>query len=216
MKSVSKPLLLAAILFFSAMPLLAQKSAALSDEEEDKLRDAQDPGERIKVYLEIARARLSRFENFRNRPADSPYDIGKYLDDVMGQYILVDDELKNWISTQYENNGDMRAGLRALLDEGPKQLDELRHIQQTPDAFASRYAETLRDAIRDLDDTLSGASKAFAEQEKKFGELKRQEKASQQEAKREEKEQEKRLKKERKLQKREQKHAPPSDSDEDD
>ena len=88
----------------------------------------------------------------------------------------MDDELKDWIEYQFGRTSDMRSGLRALLERGPRQLEQLRQVQQSPDAFASDYASSLRDAIDDLSDTLDGAAKALAEQEKKFGELKREEK----------------------------------------
>src|SRR5215831_17683741 len=163
--------------------ILAQKEAALSEEEQDKLREEQDPGRRIELYLEFAQDRLGQFDQFRQKPADSKYDAGGYLDKLLGQYIALQDELKNWIQYQYDHQGDMRKGLRTLLDRGPQQLDELRHIQEEPGPFVSDYRESLRDAIDNLTDILDGATTALNSQQKKFGELKRQEKVDEQQAK---------------------------------
>jgi hypothetical protein len=181
------------------------KRAALSEAEVDKLRDTQDPGERIKVYLDFMQTRLTTFDGFRSRPVNPEYRVGKYLDEVLAQYIELDDELKDWIQYQYNRQADMRAGLRALLDTGPKQLDELRHVRQTPDPYYARYSDTLQDAIADVEDTLDGASKAMAGQVKALGELKEKEKESARASKQALNEEKKQLKQERKLAKKEEK-----------
>jgi hypothetical protein len=191
------------------------KKSVLTDDEEDKLREEQDPAKRIELYLAFAQDRLDRFVNFRSKPADPNYDTGEYLDRLLGEYVAVEDELKDWIEYQYGRTGDMRAGLRALLDRGPRQLEQLRQVQQAPDAFARDYASSLRDAIDDVTDTLDGASKALADQEKKYGELKREAKADARAAKEREKEEKKRTKDEKKLRKREQKRGNPTESDDD-
>ena len=189
------------------------KGDFLTEEEEDKVREAQDPSDRIKLYLEIEQIRLDRFETFRANPAESKYDNGGFLDHLLGQYVSVTDELKNWIEDQYDRNGDMRAGLHALLDAGPKQLEQLRRIQQTPDAYAADYKISLKDAIDDLTDTLDGGTKALADQEKKFGAMKREEKEEAQAAKVREKEEKKRTKEEKKIRKKEKKSGVPTDAD---
>ncbi len=203
-----------ALLGAAAGFLPGQKTDFLSEEEQNKLREAQDASERIEVYLAFAQARLGRFEGFREKPADPKYDNGAYLDSLLGEYISLDDELKNWIDFQHQRNGDMRRGLRALLERGPQQLEQLRHIQQTPDAYASDYKESLREAIEDLSDTLDGAAKALTEQGKKFAEIKREEKSAARTAKERRKEEEKRSKEEKKLRKREHKRGVPGESDE--
>ncbi|PYU92696.1 MAG: hypothetical protein DMG26_03965 [Acidobacteria bacterium] len=194
---------------------LQTKKSVLTNDEDDKLREEQDPAKRIELYLAFAQDRLDRFVNFRSKPADPNYDTGEYLDRLLGEYIAVDDELKDWIEYQYGRTGDMRAGLHALLERGPRQLEQLRQVQESPDAFAHDYASSLRDAIDDLTDTLDGASKALADQEKKFGELKREAKADARAAKEREKEEKKRTKEEKKLRKREQKRGNPTESDDD-
>ncbi|MGH9378487.1 MAG: hypothetical protein ACRD1I_06790 [Terriglobia bacterium] len=190
-----------------------QQRAALSATEVDKLRDTQDPTERIKVYLGLMQARLTTFESYRSRPADPQYRTGKFLNEVLGQYIDLDDELKDWIQFQYNRSGDMRGGLHALLDRAPHQLQELQHAQQTPDPFVAKYSDTLQDAVADLEDTLNGATSALNSQEKKLGELKRNEKVAKKASQSEIKEEKKRIKEEEKIRKREEnKNQRPSGS----
>lgn len=189
-----------------AAPVMeAQQKASLSESEVDKLRDTQDPGERIKLYIDFMQTRLLTFENYRSRPVDPQYRVGKFLNEVLGQYVDLDDELKSWIQFQYSRDGDMRGGLRDLLDRAPHQLEELKHAQQTPDPYAAKYAENLANAIADLEDTLDGATTAYSGQVKKFGELKQAQKEEKKAAQSEAKEEKKRIREEQKLRKKEQK-----------
>jgi hypothetical protein len=202
-----------ATLALSAGSARAQKPDFLTDEEQDKLRDAQDPAKRIELYLAFSQARLERFQNFISTPADPSYDNGAYLDALLGEVIDVNDELKNWIDTQYERKGDMRGGLRKLLSLTPREIEDLRRIDKTPGPYGSAFQHTLREAIDDLSDTLDGATKALAEQDKVFAEEKREEKASARDIKERRKEEEKRTKEEQKLRKREHQKGVPAESD---
>jgi hypothetical protein len=216
LKVESKAMLVFALLMSLTAPgmtALAQKPDYVSDDEEDKIRDAQDPSERIEVYLTLAQSRLDRIAEFRSKPMDPQYDNGAYIDRLLDQYISITDELKNWIQDQYDRRGDMRKGLRKVLELGPKQLNDLRRIQESPDAYAADYAKSLRDAKDDFADALDGATKALAGQVKLFGELKRDEKAEAQSEKARIKEEKKRSKEEEKLRKKERKQNPPSDND---
>jgi hypothetical protein len=215
MSLTGRTAMLVLVLLLAPSPWLrAQTGATLSEAEETSVREAQDPGERIVVYLGFLQARLDRFEAYRKKPASGPYDYGAYLDDVLLEYLALNDELKNWIQYQYRENRDMRRGLRALLERGPQQLVALRQIQQSPDAHAPRYADSLRDSIDQLSDTLDGATRALADQEKKFAQMKLDEKAELKMAKERAKEEAKRAKQEKKLRKRLGKGKVPGESDE--
>jgi len=215
MSLTGRTAMLVLVLLLAPNPWLrAQTGATLSEAEENRVREAQDPGERIVVYLDFLQARLDRFEAYRKKPASGPYDYGAYLDDVLLEYLALNDELKNWIQYQYRENRDMRRGLRALLERGPQQLVALRQIQQSPDAHAPRYADSLRDSIDQLSDTLDGATRALADQEKKFAQMKRDEKAELKMAKERAKEEAKRTKQEKKLRKQLGKGKVPGESDE--
>jgi hypothetical protein len=196
-----------------AMTALAQKPDYISDEEEDKIREAQEPSDRIELYLTLAQSRLDRIEEFRSKPMDPQYDNGAYIDHLLDEYISLTDDLKNWIQDQHDHRGDMRKGLRKVLEMGPKQLNDLQRIQASPDAYAADYVKSLGDAKDDLTDALDGATKALADQVKMFGELK-SEKAEAQSEKERMKEEKKRSKEEEKLRKKERKQAPPADNDE--
>jgi len=192
---------------------LAQKPDYVSDEEEEKIRDAQDPSDRIEVYLTLTQSRLDRIAGFRSNPMDPQYDNGAYMDHLLDQYISLTDEMKNWIQDQYDRQADMRRGLRKALEMGPKQLEDLRRIQASPDPYAANYAKSLRDAQDDFTDALDGATKALADQVKMLGELKQDDKGQAQAEKARTKEEQKRSKEEEKLRKKERKQNPPEDDE---
>jgi hypothetical protein len=195
--------------------LRADDPAALTQEEEDRIRDAQDGSSRIAVYLDVAGARLERFNALRLTPPDPGDPAGRAtaVDQVLGQYIALDDELKRWIEDQYSADHDLRRGLRTLIDVVPKQLALLTQAQQTPDRYAETYRSSLQDAIADLNDTLNGATQALAEQEKKLGQLKREEIAEAKATKQAVKDEKKRQKQEEKLRKKKDQKGVPEDED---
>jgi len=194
--------------------LAGQTGEILTEAEADLLREEQEPARRIEVYLNLTQARLDRFETFRQKPAHPQYDYGGYLEELLVEYIGVNEELKNWIEYQHARGGDMRQGLRALLERGAQQLATLWRIQQSPDEYASDYEQSLKDALDQLTDLLEGGTRALAEQVKKLGELKQQEKEVERLAKQRAKEEAKRAKEERKLRKREGKTRVPAQEDE--
>lgn len=194
--------------------LPAQGQDILSDEEDEKVREAQDPSDRIQAYIEFTQTRLERVDEWRQKPADPQLDVSAYLVKMMDQYISLTDEMKNWIDYQFDRQADMRRGLRKFLEAGPHQLQELHRIQESPGPYAADYRKSLGDAIDDLSDALDGATKALQMQVKKFGESKQEEKADAQAEKVREKDEKKRAKEEKKLRKREEKkHHVPSDED---
>jgi hypothetical protein len=195
---------LLAVIVTATPSLRADDPAALTEEEADRVREAQDPSSRIEVYLEIAGARLERFNSVRLAPPDpsDPTNRAAAVEQVLSQYIAVDDELKAWIEDQFTSGRDMRKGLRTLIDVAPKHLALLTQAQQAPDRYAETYHSSLQEAIADLNDTLNGATQALAEQEKKLGQLKREEVAEAKAAKQAARDEKKRQKEEEKLRKK--------------
>ena len=198
-----------------ALLFSAQKGEILRESEQDQLREEQDPARRIEIYLAIAEDRLATFESYRMKPPDPKYEIGGFLDDLLGEYIGVYDELKNWIEYQYHRDGDMRPGLQALLERAPLQLVRLRSIEQSPDPNAGSYEVSLQDAIDQVSDTLDGATRALAEQQKKFPELKQEKKEAVRLAKERAKEEARKTKEEEKLRKQQGKRRVPGDTPDD-
>lgn len=200
---------------YHSLAWAADKPDFLSDDEVSKVREAQDPSERIELYLTFAQARLERFDDYRNRPPNPDYDIPGYLSTQLDEYIRITDALKNWIEDHYDRREDMRAGLKKFLEVGAQQVDELQHAEESTDPYSAGYRKSLEDALDDFSDALDGATKALSEQSKLFGELKAEEKTDDQTIKVRAKEEKKLSKEENRLRKKEHEKGPPTDPDED-
>ena len=183
---------------FAAVPSAAQKRATLNELEEDRVREAQDPSERIEVYMDLLDLRLARFDEARQQPVDPKYDQARFLHELLDEYIYLNDELKTWIEDHYGRDDDMRIGLRKLIERAPKQLLALRTLQQQRGPFFSSYANSLQDAIDQMADTVDGATMALNEQNKKLGALEKQEKEDVKAAKQRAKEEARKTKAEKK------------------
>jgi hypothetical protein len=213
--------LVVALLFAGTAPVVRalqapdQDPASLTQDEEDKLRDAQDPSDRIGIYLELAGERLERFNAMRATPPDpgDPAYRAQTLSRLLSQYIALDDELKNWIEDQYDTDHDMRKGLRNLINLAPQQLALLSQAGQRSDRFGADYRQEVADAVTDMNDTLNGATRALADQEKKYGALKREEQQDARSAKAAAQEEKKQEKAERKLRKKQKQQGVPEDED---
>lgn len=193
----------------------AQTGDYLSEDEQEQVRDAQDPSQRIGLYLSLAQLRLTRFDDYRDRPADPNYDVAGYLETQLDQYIHITDALKDWVADHFDRREDMRAGLKKVVEDGQRQIDELRRAEDSSDPYAAGYHKSVEDALDDFSDALDGATKALSEQSKIFGELKREEKADAQTIKDREKDEKKQSKVEGRLRKQEHEKGPPTDPDED-
>jgi hypothetical protein len=195
----------ACIVLLQALHARAQKGDFLSDEEEDALRDAQDPGLRIEVYLKLQQARLDQIPDTRTSPEKTHV--------LLSQYLSLNEEMKDWIQNAYDHHGDMRKGLRTLLDQGPQQLDLLKQIGMWPETAGAVYERDVHDAIDSMTDALDGGTKAFADQQKMFGKLKRERQLSAEEAKEKIKEEKKRNKEEERLRKKMERQSKSDDND---
>jgi hypothetical protein len=176
-------------------PFQAEKRATLSDDEQDLLRDEQNPSKRIEVYLKLEDSRIARLDSAKDDPDE--------LNALLSDYVAVVEEMKSWVQYQFDQQGDMRPGLRQFLARGPQHLNLLRRLEPASGVAPPEYADNLRDAIDDLNDALDGSAKAFSDQQKHFGELKQEEKADARATKERIKEEKKRQEEEKKLRKRE-------------
>ena len=214
MKRLGWPLTIMLVFLLAPVVLArAQKGDFLTGEEEDKVRQAQDPSGRIEVYVDLAQVRLDRLDKFRKEPKNSEYDVEAFLNKQLDEYLSLNGELRNWIDEQAQRHGDMRKGLRKLLEVYSKQQGQLRSIQQAPGNYAVAYAGSLQDAMTDVSDLLDGATKALSDQQKQFADSKEQEKAATRLSKERIKEEEKRTKEEKKLRKQQQHKSAPPDAD---
>jgi chromosome segregation ATPase len=101
--------------------------------EEDQLRDAaQDPAERLKLYIVFARARLTSLEQMRADPKVT--DRAQQTRDRLQNLLDVYDELNDNIDTFVERKADLRKPLKAVIEADTEFQAKLRALKSSVDA----------------------------------------------------------------------------------
>ena len=142
-------------LVLAALPLSAQDYVGiddfLTDHEEDLIRVAQDPNERILQYLEFARLRLElvRQQLASDKPGRSQgvhRNLEQYGDIVDAIDMVIDDALVRKLAVD--------KGILALTEQGKQFLAALRKIVDNPAKDQWAYEFVLKDAIDITEDTI--------------------------------------------------------------
>jgi hypothetical protein len=138
-----------------------QKKEYLSEEEADKIRDADTPNLRVKLYLTFAADRLKKFQYELERTVPQSRR-GETLNGLLNAYSGCIDDAADIISLAVEKQQDIHAGIKDMQIRGKDYLATLEKIQQKGTDLES-YKETLEDAIDGTKDALSDATKAEKE-----------------------------------------------------
>ena len=105
----------------------------LNPNEEDQLRDAaQDPSDRLKLYIEFARTRLASLEQMRADPKVT--DRAQQTRDRLQDFLDVYDELNDNIDTFVERKADLRKPLKAVIEADTEFQAKLRALKNSADA----------------------------------------------------------------------------------
>jgi chromosome segregation ATPase len=101
--------------------------------EEDQLRDAaQDPAERLKLFIGFARTRLTSLEQMRADPKVT--DRAQQTRERLQNFLYVYDELNDNIDTFVERKADLRKPLKAVLEADTEFQAKLRALKSSVDA----------------------------------------------------------------------------------
>lgn len=109
--------LLLFILLLSAMIAAAQSGRRdpLTDPEIDKVRDtAQVPEERLKLYVEFARARLDKVQQIHADPKGT--DRAEQTRSALQEFLDVYDELNTNVDTYADRGSDLRKALKPVIE----------------------------------------------------------------------------------------------------
>jgi hypothetical protein len=152
-------LLVVAGLLVAARPLPAQRPEKdyLSNVESDKIRDAETPNERIKLFLTFAEDRLKKFQYELDHP--SPNKHNEMLNYLMNSYIGCVDDAADLIQLGLEKQDNIRQGIDLMATKAKDFLVMLQKLQ-TDGPERESYKENLDDAIEGTQDALNDAEKA--------------------------------------------------------
>jgi hypothetical protein len=154
---VSALVLFAAML--TAIPARAQRPEKdyLSDIEADKIRDAETPNERVKLFVTFAEDRLKKFQYELEHP--SPNKHTEMLNYLMNSYGGCIDDAADQIQVSLSKQENIRQGIDLMATKAAEFLVTLRkYASEGPEVEI--YKDNLDDAIEGTQDALNEAEKA--------------------------------------------------------
>jgi len=141
------------------MPAWAQRPEKdyLSSIEADKIRDAETPNERIKLFLTFAEDRLKKFQYELEHP--SPNKHTEMLNFLMNSYIGCVDDAADLIQLGLEKQANIRQGIDLMATKAKEFLATLQKFHDEGPEL-DLYKDNLEDAIEGTQDALTEADKA--------------------------------------------------------
>ncbi|HEY6465335.1 MAG TPA: hypothetical protein VIY69_05045 [Candidatus Acidoferrales bacterium] len=131
----------------------------LTDDEADKIRDAQNPGDRIRLYMAFAQDRIDKFEYELNRPQhEAQYD--DILNNLMNGYVGCVDDAADQIDVAQEKQVDIRGPLKEMKDKDTAFLAKLEKFDEGSGSDFDAYRYTLEDAIEGTKEAINDAADA--------------------------------------------------------
>jgi hypothetical protein len=145
--------------FVCVLPGLAQRPEKdyLSGIEADKIRDAETPNERIKLFLTFAEDRLKKFQYELEHP--SPNKHTEMLNYLMNSYIGCVDDAADIIQVGLEHQDNIRQGVDLMAAKTKEFLPILeKYKAEGPEL--ELYKDNLEDAIEGTQDAHDEAEAA--------------------------------------------------------
>jgi len=139
----------------------------LNQSEIDQLRDAaQDPEQRLKLFVTFARTRLTALEQARSDPKTT--DRAQKTHDELQDFIDIYDELNDNLDTFVARKADLRKPLKLVIQADTEFQARLRAVKSASDSRtpeASQYEFLLTTALDTVDSSVEDHRQLLAEQE---------------------------------------------------
>jgi hypothetical protein len=159
MKILTRSILLGTSVFVMAIaqPVFAGQKDYLSALEADKIRDAENTNERIKLFLAFADDRLKKFQYELQHPSSNKHT--EMLNALMNAYVGCLDDAADLIQLGIQKQENIRAGVDLMAGRSKEFLEILQKIA-TDGPDPEVYKDNLDDAIEGTRDAMNDAEKA--------------------------------------------------------
>ncbi len=145
-----RPLLICLLL---AAPLVAQHDYLTSDEI-DKIREAQEPNVRLKLYSQFAHERVDVVKSLISKDKTGRSAM---IHDTLDEYCKILDAIDSVADDALSRRLDVKLGLAAVAAEEQQMLPYLQKLQDSHPRDLERYDFLLKQAIEATTDSLDAA-----------------------------------------------------------
>lgn len=146
---------LAFLLFCGVAPVFAQRHEYLGNDEIDQIRLAQDPNDRLKLYLRFARERVEQAQQLvkEGKPGSSVL-----VHELFDQYNQIIDAIDTVSDDALERKVEIETGTKAVVAGEKELIPILEKIRDSQPKDLTRYQFVLDQAIGATRDSLEAAS----------------------------------------------------------
>ncbi len=137
------------------------KKDYLTEQEADKIRDAERTNERIKLFLMFAADRLKKFQYELAHPSEGPRHA-EMLNYLMNAYSGCVDDAAELMELGRQKQENIHDGIKEMLSKGKEFLVVLQDLS-AKGAERDLYKDNLDDAIEGTQDAMKDAEKAKKE-----------------------------------------------------
>lgn len=139
-----------ALLLIAAPQLFAQRDFLTADET-DQVRLAQDPNERVKLYIHLAKQRLNLAQH-----ALSKEKAGRSIlvHDALEDYSQIIDAIDTVSDDALKRKLDIKEGMAAVAAGEKELLEQLEKIEESQPKDLARYEFALKQALETTRDSL--------------------------------------------------------------
>ena len=159
------PLLLASFLCAAGIcaavsPAFAQKKDYLSEVEGDKIRDAETPSARIKLFISFAADRIKKLQYEFAHPGELHRD--ERINTLINAYSGCIDDGSDLIQLGAEKQQDIRDAIKEMQSRAPEFLAYLKELS-AKGRSVEQFKDNLGDAIDATNDAIRDAADALKE-----------------------------------------------------
>lgn len=145
-----KKWLICVAILASGVPALAERDFLTSDEI-DKVRDAQEPNERLKLYVLFARQRIDQLQRLLDKEKKGRSLMARQL---LEDYTNIVDAMDTVSDDALKRGADIGMGETAMREAEKHILDQLQKIKDRNPSDVDLYSVELTEALAATSDSL--------------------------------------------------------------